>query len=347
MSLIYVNVSCHCGANKFKVTFDIASLPVQADTCHCNSCRHSSGQMGYCVARFQGAPMAHSSESNELADVSRLSQYQCSDAAVRLFCGTCSAHMFWHYIGTDPHWSVAVGSLGRVEGLFSMSFHIFVPDTLDGGLADHYRSVNGVELSRYIGHEKDVVPVGWKSDVLKNEKKDGPLTLHCHCQANVFHITRPKEISNKSQQWWLFQASEREPVKFHTGHCVCNSCRLTSGQEIQSWAMVSRENVIDPSTLAPIDFWDDSKRPKNLTRYISTPEKGISREFCGTCGATFFYWTRDQQDMVHVSVGVVDETQAGARAETWFHWHNEVINAEFGLNRQMVKDLGEGLKMLC
>ncbi|KAF8174090.1 hypothetical protein BJ912DRAFT_66390 [Pholiota molesta] len=53
----YVNASCQCELNAFRVAFDTASLPITAEICHCSICRHTSGQMALSYAPIEGVPL--------------------------------------------------------------------------------------------------------------------------------------------------------------------------------------------------------------------------------------------------------------------------------------------------
>ncbi|TFK32354.1 Mss4-like protein [Crucibulum laeve] len=349
MTTTYVPARCHCGKNTFKVAFPSVSLPTISDLCHCDACRHTTGQMAVCVVRIQGVALSATStpDSEEPADISGLSQYQTSNRLTRYFCSTCSAHVL-EYSHEFGNWSVTAGALERTDGIVNIGFHIYVGDTLDGGLSDHYRTHDGVEVPRYIEDKgSDMVPLGWKADVLKqkheNEGEDR-LFIYCHCKKNQYYLTRVKEVKDAEQEWWLKPSSnESELIKYLGTHCVCTSCRLTSGFEIQSWMFLPRENIIDPATNAVINFTNPAARPKGLTQYTSTPEKEIHREFCGTCGATVFFWLPGR-DIVDVSLGTVDQGQRGARAEGWIEWRKRVTQSQDAINPRMLKALMEGVE---
>ncbi|TFK28918.1 hypothetical protein FA15DRAFT_684987 [Coprinopsis marcescibilis] len=355
----YVKSSCHCGLNTFKIPFKTASLPKSSSICHCNICRHSTGQMGYTDVRVDGAPLSIDSteETPVPASLTNLTGFKSSTYATRYFCTKCSAHMFFHAHeagGEEPeHWGVLVGTLERADGIFKVEKHIYVADTLDGGLADHFRRFEGKVLPRHATWSEDKedsdVPFNWRA---QNATQNAPKTLpyHCQCKSVKFYLTRATKLSDDARVYWLVPGeTPGEPIKFITAHCLCNSCRLTGGGLIQTWTMVPVENVYDSATNAPINLADADKRPQALKRYESSP--GKYREFCSCCGATAIWWrdrnAEDGDEPIHidVAVGLVDQVAAGgARAESWLSWYENLIFKDFALSKEVVKSLEDGLK---
>lgn len=328
-------------------------------------------------------PKVNDIDPEEPLDLNDLTAYKSSEVATRYFCSSCSAHLFWvHHKPDGDYWAVAAGALERTEGIVKIGYHIWVGDTLDGGMADHLRSINGIPLKRYkegLGSEE--LPIGWKDKSLLEKQKQqtngdvgsgfknrGRLQAHCHCGTIKFDITRPTKASSEpsseypdllypydvthltklinpnDEKWWLRPANSPNPTKYVAGHCMCPFCRLSSGFEVQSWAYIPLVNIVQPHSDTPICLEDEDKRPKGLKQYISSP--GRYREFCGTCGASAFWWRADSSDLVGVSIGLLDEKSVGARAEDWLEWHKDRVSyAERALDSSMAKALQEGLKM--
>ncbi|KAF8882516.1 Mss4-like protein [Gymnopilus junonius] len=412
----FVDATCQCELLRFRVTFATDSLPITDDLCHCNTCRHTSGQMAVHRVSIQGVPLerfentsrmptpgpgnhwqGHANhgtgnangnslhpptilepfeiniaDPEEPLDLNDLIAYKTSKDVTRYFCSSCSAHLFWvHHQPDGDHWAVAVGALERTEGIVKIGYHIWVGDTLDGGMADHLRSIEGVPLKRYkeaLGSEE--LPLGWKDkSILEKKQPDqNKLQAHCHCGKITFDITRPTEASTEpsspypdllcpydvthlskitnphDEKWWLRPTNSPLPTKYVAGHCMCPFCRRSSGFEVQSWAYIPLVNIVEPGSGMPICLEEESKRPKGLKQYISSP--GIYREFCETCGASAFWWRADVLDLVAVSVGLVDEASVGARAEDWLEWQkNRVSYIERAVSRSLGKALEDGLKM--
>lgn len=347
-----ISARCHCAHNKFKIPFDASSLPRPALMCHCNTCRHSTGSMGYCNVRIDGPQVPLSIESTDgnhiSADLSNLAEYRASSTAVRYFCNTCSAHMFfrWKAEGED-RWGVMTGCLERIDGVVTLVQHEFVGDTLDGGLADHIPSYGHKTLKRYKDGDPDTseeLPMGWKAGESLNPET---LPLHCHCKSIQLYLTRATEKLKENDIWVVPGKESSEPFRFMAGHCLCNDCRLASGHEITTWLYVSDENIIDATTNKPINLQDPEKRPKALQQYVSS--EGHHRESCKACGASVFWWRHmDEGETPHMDVaaGLIDQDAAGgARAESWIAWEGrEPGFAEYALSKETAKVLKDGWK---
>jgi hypothetical protein len=147
--------------------------------------------------------------------------------------------------------------------------------------------------------------------------------------------------NSKDEKWWLFspestdergqradaQINDAIPsasTRYLAGHCVCTSCRLGSGAEVQSWAFLSRANVFEAGSTQPIELRYEDDRHGSLSRYTWSP--GKYREFCSTCGATVFLWHAGRPDIFVISAGLFDQQTNGARAEEWLKWHKERLS---------------------
>jgi hypothetical protein len=366
----FVKASCHCGLNAFNIAFPSASLPIANDLCHCNTCCHCSGQLAVNYVRFDGVPL--SLATNLPDDLKYLTPYK-TFGAVRYFCSRCSAYVFWrHTAKQERGWCIAVGLLEKVEGIVKLAYHIWIEDTLDGGIARFLQVVDGIELPRYARGDEDQVtlPLDWQADKGKNNPDQDYLTAYCHCKMIRLSITRPSSLSilpsspysdllfpyhathpskignPDDEKWWLRPVGSKNPTHYLAGHCACTSCRLTSGSEIQSWAFIPRVNILVHSntTSSPIELnlQDENLRPKGLKRYLSSP--GRNREFCATCGATVFWWGAERPDLVDLSVGLLNNSQ-GVLVEDWLEWHKDRVSfSEDAINKSLVEALEHGLR---
>ena len=105
--------------------------------------------------------------------------------------------------------------------------------------------------------------------------------------------------------------------------------------------IVPRVNVIDASTSASVDPETTATRPKGLKQYESSP--GKFREFCGTCGATVFWW-REGISHFDLSAGLVDQEAGGARAKKWLSWYDRIIHPKDAISPATLAALTEGVK---
>ncbi|KDR80159.1 hypothetical protein GALMADRAFT_1182434 [Galerina marginata CBS 339.88] len=365
MSLTFVKASCHCGVNTFQIPFTTSKLPLASDLCHCNSCRHITGELAVHTATMEGAPLTADSgaESQKPADLSKLQAYSVSKELTRYFCSTCCAYILYETKGANPHWSVSTGALERTEGVVKVGYHAFLADTLDGGIADHYRVLEGVELARYsLDEGSATLPHAWKAVSIVKPAAEGVqerLAAYCHCKMISLYLTRIDEEETKDpKKWWAVAKKADDPTsrqKFMCGHCMCNSCRRANGSLINSWIIIPKVNVLDARTSLPVTFANGSSaRVPGLKQYESSP--GNYRESCGTCGATVFLWTTDatkthlppaidgEPPVIDLSAGLVDQEDSGARAERWCHWYEDIIHPEDAIDKIGLEALKAGVK---
>ncbi|KAF6764904.1 DUF636 domain-containing protein [Ephemerocybe angulata] len=300
---------------------------------------------------MDGVPLSMESiEENQVpADLNNLTEYRSSNRLSRMFCTNCAAHMFirsnQQADGAPSSYAVMWGVLEKTDGIFTIDKHIYVGDTLDGGIADHIRTFDDKPLARLEGWDEKALSVGWKAQ--PEHKSPETLPLYCHCKTISVYLTRALKPSENPAEYWLVPGKQpTDPIKFIAAHCLCNSCRQTSGGQIQTWAIVPNENIFDAATKAPIELVEPERRPKGLHQYISSD--GHHRESCGTCGATVFWWRKmkeGESPHMDVSVGLVDQVAAGgARAESWISWYPRIIFNEFAISKEVAKVLAEGVK---
>ena len=160
MGDMLVKVKCHCGISNFHVKFDQSRLPYPIAFCHCNNCRHSTGQMAFYGIPIDGPPLVGSCSLRPVnLDTTDLTGYSVSPTSTHYFCLNCSARMFLRKLqDNEIRWLVAGGLLESTAGIIELEGHKNLIETLDGGLADHLRLLNGKTLKRYardVGSEDD------------------------------------------------------------------------------------------------------------------------------------------------------------------------------------------------
>lgn len=374
MALTYVKASCHCGDNVFQIPLLTSTLPQENTICHCDSCRHITGQMFTYGMMMEGLPLAADSgttpETHKPADLSKLVKYQASSNLTRHFCSKCTAYILFNARSGDKSlWFVGAGALERTEGLIKVKRHIFVKSTLDGGAADHIRHFEGKEVPRYEGWPASKpLNWGWKAESITNRiplsDSEDRLKAYCHCKTISLYITRPKQEEAKDPtKFWLIPADEDDPKsrpRYISAHCPCNSCRLTAGSLLVTNIIIPCENMFDAHTDLPVklvipkDGSMNPNRPKGLVQYCSSP--GGFRESCGTCGASVFLWSKkdegtlfpvhegEEARVILLHMGLLDEKEGGARREDWISFHNEVIHGEDGLDKSFVEAVQAGIK---
>ncbi|KAH8884214.1 hypothetical protein GQ53DRAFT_752269 [Thozetella sp. PMI_491] len=364
----WVSISCHCGASKQDLSLPNGPASWESvSICHCNTCRHHTGLL--CTSYL---PIVEPSRES----LRELIEYTSSKSS-RWFCKTCGCHIFRSSAGA---WSVATGVIARSpssvpppenDGRVDVTWaHRFEGDTKDGGLSNWLRG-NPIETTS--------VP----KDVLARQvgtTLEPALSASCHCSNVHFTITRPdvssslprsnfsdlilpycstpsELVSNPAnEKWWLCDGR----TKYLAGTCVCRSCRLISGFEIQTWTFVPRSNILFQDSSSPGSGQEGQTIPLDFTSipsgilqsYESSP--GVIREFCPKCGATVFWHDKWRPDLIDVSVGLLQAN--GARAEDWLSWcldrvsfAEDVVNDRQGdaavWAGKLVDALGRGLQI--
>ncbi|GJN75016.1 hypothetical protein PLICBS_009112 [Purpureocillium lilacinum] len=336
-----LQMTCHCGNVKHDLTgaADAGDIAL----CHCYGCRHSTGQLyaSYYKLKQKSALPLLSSPAISRYDSAEPQQGTTHPAAVSLyFCPTCGCHVFRTIAGPEgTSIEVATGTLTDGNELSAAKFasHVGVDETRDGG------------LTKWLGE----LPI--KNDVEGNAKHysaepapRGPesretLEASCLCGGVALRITRPNASSLKPHsgfadmiipfhtgdpaiknpedvKWWL----RENGTKYMAGLCACQTCRLVSGFELQSWAFVPRTSIeyradTDGNGVVwkVLDF-EGLRATGTLRGYESSP--GVMREFCGGCGATVFWHDRWRPELIDVSVGLLQDSEGGVRAEGWLSW---------------------------
>ena len=350
MSDSEITGSCLCGKARYSISVQKASLPLKTYICHCNRCRHVSGSI--CVTT---ASLPNGVEPPRDLTAS-LTKYESSPGFDRYFCSQCGSHMCEHD-ERFSEWRLTSGTLDRTGGIIDFAGHIFIPDTLDGGLSPWLPSINSRQLARYSEFpESAEIPLDWPNA----EHPFTPPTTdlihaHCDCKGVNLYIAPPSARSAepnadesdallphwvrdrpKGQKWWLRDGAK----KFMASLCVCDSCRLATGAEVQAWAFVPAVDI----ALSP-----DGKTPFSTdfgTLRMYKHSSRAQRHFCGTCGATVFWFGYERPGVVDVSVGLFDAHE-GALVGRLLDWELERVSwREDGMERapDFVEGLETGLK---
>ena len=339
-------VSCLCKANDQEVTPRVISdsEEINLTLCHCDSCRHSSGVL--CTSYY---PV----EAPVITD--NLKCFQRSGSTTRrYFCAICGCHLFrcWRKEDDKCEWDVSSGTVCTSRGIeVRFSSHISVADTKDGGASTWIRlsgSGSSEVQTAPCSSTRDATTVSIKGSVSEEET----LTASCACGSVSFEITRPNQASYEATSAYpdLMYADKRHPAsvkdnagnepwwiqgndcdKFLAGTCACQSCRLASGFEIQTWAFIPRANIFFDRLLPqrddhlPIPL-DVAAVPEGvLSSYSSSA--GVTRDFCSTCGATVFWRGDWRPELLDVSVGLF-RAAGGARGEEWLRWWTDRVSFE-------------------
>ncbi|MCJ1450253.1 hypothetical protein MMC28_000582 [Mycoblastus sanguinarius] len=276
--------------------------------------------------------------------------YNASKNVTRYFCGQCGSNVYLQDLNYGEL-DLCTGVLEKGDGILDLQDHIFVTDTKDGGLSDWIP-----DLKAWEGFSKQSkqIQCGRKAPSEEPSDTSPEMQGYCQCKGVQFKITRPNESSknlsstscdlltpyytgsqkkSNDTKWWLCENN----TKYLAGTCACDSCRISSGFDIQTWAFVPKVNIMNING-EPISFDVGS-----LKQYRSSD--GVYREFCGRCGATVFWRSDDRPELIDVSVGLLDAKE-GSRAESWLSWRTDRVSFEEEAHKKdLIARLSTGLKI--
>ena len=342
-----IEAACHCGQLQVSTLVPTSALSVDLWICHCDTCRHSSGQLAITSLDVK----------TPLEVTGRAEKYWTStgpNGLARCFCPTCGTTVY-EDSPNQERLGLAGGALTKTDGLVKVAGQIFVDNTKDGGLSVWLPAVKA--WGGYF-KEKPLAASNYQHGTAPAAGEGAGERLHCkcHCGGVTFDITRPDAGSAKAhmdytdetrpgdsyanptdEKWWIREGGR----KWAAVLCACNSCRQASGYEMQPWAFVPPGNIVKPGggndKPQPIDFTDGT-----LKSYNSSPD--VTRHFCGTCGATVFFRAHDRDEIVDVSVGLAEAPSGAARAEKWFSWLTRRVGwRKYAQNVPLIDMLADGL----
>ncbi|KDN65624.1 putative DUF636 domain-containing protein [Colletotrichum sublineola] len=330
---ITIKAHCLCNAYSFSASVAKSALPLKAACCHCTSCRRLTGSLYSTCAQWP----------NLSEDLSGLKKYSYSKHIDVFSCGTCSTKLFCRVSTLGSAVYVVTGALENTPGLVKYSVHLFVGDTIDGGASAWLpRSENGEPVMRWKqarGSQK--LPLDWPTPkaipVSPSTLEASPAAtpFHCHCKSVRLLLRGAADLQADPARDSTSTCISPETLKFKASLDSCDSCRLTYGSDVSTWAFAplthirfaySNEPAVElsefPQTVALLKqavLTAGKKDPRlgTLAVYSSSPD--VDRYFCSTCFANVFYAVHDREDMVDIAVGLLDHPD-GARAEGLLAW---------------------------
>lgn len=267
----------------------------------------------------------------------------------RYFCGRCGCHLLgWD--GGSEMWHFARGVVEGEEGLgggrgeeggeghgevVRLGAHIFVGDTVDGGVVGRLLNVGGRGVEAYEGWEgAESLDKGRVLRMAEGEGaglvepgKDESVAVRCHCGGVDLKVRRAGYAEDKQGVDDNYIPPEKN--KYIAGFCACRSCRLSNGvASLQPWMYVPPINVKIASTGKRVVFGrqaEDGHANEGTTLKHFWSSGDVCRSFCGSCCATVFYWCDDRPAVVDIAVGLV-RAEEGAMARRWLWWRWDKVS---------------------
>ena len=325
---------CLCGAIDIAIP---AETPNKTELCHCNTCRHSTGNLfsGW-VGPLDTAP---STEALEKCTV-----YRSSKTHDRYFCSTCGCKTFVHgHHRSDGSvrgdWFIFGGCIdppADVGRILDVTCHAYVSDAVDGGMAPFMIKLDGRDIPCFDQDEQssELSPTAMqqlpqKPELALPKSSESDLTAECHCGSVSVQIQQANHENRSISELERFIAKDKDdkPTGKHMAFCcVCRYCRLHSGSSLTPWTYIPRSQVINPHSGKAVVLHREAetgagkaanKGLESLTYYWSS-EDGC-RSFCSVCGASVFYTYEHRQEIVNVAAGIL-RAEEGALARRWLSW---------------------------
>jgi hypothetical protein len=336
--------SCHCHASALSVTIPRSSLPLPTHFCHCGICRHTHGTL-FSVHAPIPAPNV---------DLGTFTEYRSSAEVVKWFCSGCGSHLLDRVGGCGDDekdgdgkdmWFVATALVEIEEDKLDFTGHQFVGSTVDGGLATLLTHINSKHLPLW--NERPVyastIPFEDWQPVSRPETEiaDGgaKLRARCHCGGIECWIARPTPGEERDKN--LQTKDER---KWCGAHSASTSDRLTSSSPITSWVYLPIASLTT-SASSP-----SSPHPGSIENLFGpalksyTSSRGVTRTFCGTCGASVSYEHQARPGVVGVAAGLLEA--GGVRVEEWVEWVAKVMWESDAVWTGVVGGLADGMRTI-
>lgn len=240
-------------------------------------------------------------------------------------------------------WFVAAALVEANEDVFNFTGHHFVESTEDGGLASLLTQFDGRQLPVWNERPVDVsaTPQGdWKlatQSKAGDEEREKKLRVRCHCGGIDFKIARLTPGEERDEH-----LKTRDERKWLGAHSASTSDRMTSSSPITSWVYVPVTALSSGTESLSSSAPGSTENLFGPTAKAFPSSKGVTRTFCGTCGASVAYKHEARPGVVGVAVGLLEDR--GARAEDWVEWYGKVMWVSDAVWKGVADGLVEGMK---
>lgn len=332
-----LQVQCHCKANSFTAEVPTSSLPLTASKCHCESCRHATGNL-----YLSDVPWPNPRE-----DLSRLNLYDFSPRVKEYTCPTCFCRIF-NKLPEEGRLTAFAGALNNLPGLLKFEEHIFVQDTIDGGASMWMRhSPDGAPSDRWteFADHSHKLSFDWPGTAKGSGTSAGEAArpdiapLWCHCRGVKLFVRSGTDLLSLPPDeipWFV----DKTTGKYETILDGCDSCVKTTGADTVYWTFAPITHISstdspsgDPEFRNKSDLLDavKNKDPRLGTLTVYQSSKEAHRFYCSTCAAAIFFAGDSTPNELDIAIGVLDHPD-GARAEGLCNWKLDKV--EFGEDGQ-------------
>ena len=337
---IPIKLACLCRQVRAHVDVPRSCFPLRAYICHSTASRRLSGLLSITFCDLPQGSSAIEVEGNTCS-------YDLDPNWSIVFCGQCGTPIYQkNKVASSV--KLHTGTLNFDDTAVVFSGQCCADQTKDGGLSVWLDYPNSKKTEGCMLHQQ-TAPVN-RMDTPKNPPD---INASCHCGGVQFAITPPNEASTQisspysnllvpyhsgspkneeDTKWWL----RADGKKYFAGTCACTSCRLASGNDVQTWVFVPKVNIRQMGG-SPFEFHTGA-----LKQYVSSA--GVYRNFCGSCSATIFWRSDRRPGLIDVSTGLLD-AESGARAEELLEWATAKVSFQGDAqNLAFITTLGEGLR---
>lgn len=211
---------------------------------------------------------------------------------------------------------------GWQNNITKTSEHIFIPDTIDGGLAPFLLWDKDHQIPTWTGYSKPGGPDLTHGEVLampkaslaKVLKENDFLEATCLCGGVSLSLKRANYGPDENARY-----IPHDRTKYQTYMCACRSCRLTTGVALVPWTTAPAGSVFVHDNASVHAVFDPKGGNKDLKLKCFRSSENVVRSFCSTCGATVSYWNEGRKDEIDLAVGIF-RAEEGSMARNWLEW---------------------------
>ncbi|KAF2151552.1 DUF636 domain protein [Myriangium duriaei CBS 260.36] len=290
-SLRTLKAHCRCRSVEFTVTISSSKLPLSAHLCHCSICRYTHGTL--CVFH---AELPHDIFPQFESSIEHAKGYSFADAKTeRFFCRTCGCHIGDKGLsGEDKgQWIVATSVFAQVHtNDFILKTHVNTNSAPGGGVYEWLQEIGDRKMKSWNPEETRGVVEHSAPPPETDEHGNEVLRAKCHCGGVSFTFPRPDAVNLRVD--------------------VMGDPYLRA--HVLGWTFIPLI-LCSPRIPTSLEFG-------TMIKFESSP--GVTRTFCGSCGATVFFTCKERQPsetqyVVDIAVGILRAPE-GPTAKKWLTW---------------------------